>query len=149
MSMYSQFKTDEVLEQNGVVVEYADFRVTLARAGGANKQYNKALNAKTKLYERQISTRTIDPDVANRLVREVFAATVVKNWEVKTGANDEDGNAIWEVGIEGPDGDKISFTPENVIMTFVNLPSVFDDIQETANGAAIYRMSIREDDAGN
>ena len=34
MSMYGQFKTSDTLEIQGVVIDYGDFRVTLARAGG-------------------------------------------------------------------------------------------------------------------
>ncbi len=41
MSMYEQLETDKALETKGVEIDYGTFRVTLARAGGANKKYEK------------------------------------------------------------------------------------------------------------
>lgn len=142
MSMYEQFQTDPDLEKNGIFIDYGEFRVTLARAGGANKQYAKLLEAKTKPYRRAIQIETMDNEKAMDLLLEAFAEAVVLNWEVKDGDK-------WKKGIEGPDGDVIPFNTDNVIKTLRALPDLFNDLQEQASKVALYRKSIDEDDAGN
>lgn len=142
MSMYELFKTDTNLETNGIVIDYGSFRVTIARAGGANKRFAKTLDVKTKPYRRAIQTETMDNERGLDILREVYSEAVVLNWEVKDG----DG---WRQGIEGPDGDILPFTKENVLATFRALPDLFHDLQEQAGKAALFRQSIREAEAGN
>ena len=114
--LYETFKTNEELEaQKGVVLDFTHFRVTILRAGGANKKYAKALDRKTKPLRRVIQNEQLDNDTANNLLRQLYAETVVVNWETNV-----DGE--WVQGIEGPDGELLDFTRENVLMTFGNLP---------------------------
>jgi len=143
MSMYAQFQTDETLETKGVIIDYGQFRVTLARAGGANKKYSKVMESKAKPFRRAIQTETLDNDVAMKMLRESFAEACVLNWEVK---QDDD---EWVRGIEGKDGDLLDFNRDNVIATFENLPDLFSDLQEQANKVSIYREEILEQDSGN
>ena len=143
MSMYAQFQTDETLETKGVIIDYGQFRVTLARAGGANKKYSKVMESKAKPFRRAIQTETLDNDVAMKMLRESFAEACVLNWEVK--GEDEE----WTRGIEGKDGDLLDFNRDNVIATFENLPDLFSDLQEQANKVSIYREEILEQDSGN
>lgn len=145
--MYSQFKTDANLESGGVVFDYGDFRVTLARAGGANKRYAKVLEKKTRPYRRAIDTETLAPEIARKIMAEVFAETIVLNWEVRK--VDEKGKETWSKGIEGPDGNTIPFSVPNLISTFENLPELFLDIQAQANKSSIYREDITEAASGN
>lgn len=142
MSLYSQFKTDSNLEQTGVVLDYGNFRVTIARAGGANKKFERVLDAKTKPYRRAIQTETMDNKRGLEILREVYAEAVVLDWQTKT----EKG---WEKGIEAEDGKLLPVTVENILLTFNNLPDLFQDIQEQANKAALYRQSIREAESKN
>ena len=53
-SMYSTFRTDDELERKGIVIEYDSFRVTIARAGGSNKAFERALEAKSRPFRRAI-----------------------------------------------------------------------------------------------
>lgn len=142
-SMYKQFKTSGTLETQGVVIDYGDFRVTLARAGGANKQFGKVFEAKTKPYRRAIQTETMDEGVAMRILCETYAETAIKNWEVK----DADGN--WSVGIEAPDRSILPFDVRNILSTFENIPDLFADIREQASMASLYREMVLEEDAKN
>lgn len=148
MSMYKTFKTDDSLEKTGIFLDYGEFRVTIARAGGSNKRFAKVLEAKTKPYRRAIQTEMMDQERGATLLREVYAEAVVLNWEVRDG-EDKDGNPKWRVGIELPDGTIGAFTKENVLLTFNNLPDLFSDIQEQAGKAALFRASIQEAEAGN
>ena len=154
--MYQQFTTSEQLETNGVVVDYGDFRVTIGRAGGANKRYMRALEVKTKPLRRAIQTETLPEDRGLEILQEVYASSIILNWETKTGTDEDTGQAIWTVGIEPPPGSpahsSIGLWPvneTNLIATFKNLPDLFVDLQEMAQKVALFREMILENDAGN
>lgn len=142
MSMYGLFKTDGSLENSGVIIDYGSFRVTLARAGGSNKKYIKSLESKVKPYKRAIQTDTLDADRQVAILREVYAEAVVLNWEVKNAGK-------FVQGIESPEGEILGFNKENVIDAFSNLPDLFQDIQEQASKASLFRQDILEEDSGN
>lgn len=141
--MYQQFATSEHFETKGIEIDYGTFRVTIARAGGANKKFARLLEAKTKPFRRAIQTEMMDNDRAGVLLMEVYAESVILNWETKV-----DGK--FKVGIEAKDSGKLMpFTSENVMATLRNLPNLFSDIQVQATREALYREEIREDDTGN
>ena len=143
MSMYSQFKTDESLEVKGIDLDYGDFRVTIARAGGANKKFARVLERVTKKYRRALDTETMDNDVAMGLLHKAYAETVILNWETKV-------NGKFAKGIENSDGGKVlPVTVDNILATFDALPDLFNDIKEQADKAALFRQDILEHDAGN
>lgn len=142
MSMYKLFKTDPNLEKSGIVVDYGDFRVTLARAGGANRRFAQVLEAKTKPFKRAIQTEMMDNERGLQLLRETYAEAVILNWEVRQGED-------WVQGIEAPDGSIMEFNVANILETFKNLPDLFTDLQEQASKAALFRQTVRENDAGN
>lgn len=148
MGMYDQFKTDGNLETQGIVLDYGDFRVTIARAGGANKKFERTMEFKTKAYKRAIQTETLPNEKGKAILREVFAEAVVLNWEVRKPGK-KDGEDTWEVGIEGPSGDVLPFSAENVAATFKALPDLFADIQEQAGKVALFRAAVLEAEAGN
>ncbi len=145
--MYRMFKTDETLEKQGLLVEYGPFRVTLARAGGANKKYDRLMEVKAKPHLRAIQTKTIDMQVLKDLILDVYAEAVILNWEVKVG--EEDGKAVYAQGIEGADGATLPFNKENVMATLKKLPDLFTDLQEQAGNAALFREDIREANSKN
>lgn len=142
MSLYEQFKTNSKLEQSGIIINYGDFKVTIARAGGSNKKFVRLLNAKTKAYKRAIQTGTMDEEVGNKLVKEVYAEAVVLNWETLV-----DGK--FKQGIEGSDGKIIPFNTKNVIQTFENLPELFIDLQEQSSNFSLFRETILEEESKN
>lgn len=142
--MYNQFKTDDSLETKGVEIDYGTFRVTIARAGGANKKYAKLFTSKTQPYRRAMQTETMDDTRAEDLMYELYAEAIVLRWEVKVG--DE-----WVIGIESPEpGAKpMAFTRDNIIKTFQALPDLFTDIRQQSEKVALFRMEELETDAGN
>lgn len=143
MSLYGQFKTDPNVERNGVIIDYGIFRVTVARAGGANKKFAKLLEARTKPFKRAIQTETMDPDQALNILRRVYAETIILNWE--TNVNDK-----FKVGIEAEDGSKLlPFNADNVELTLKNLPDIFMDLQEQAGKMALFLATIREENEEN
>jgi len=142
MGLYSQFQTDSDLEKTGVVIDYGSFRVLVARAGGSNTDFMRVLTAKTKPHRRAIQTDTMDPKLAQAIEREVFAETVIKDWETEV-----DGE--WVRGIESPDGGLLDVTVDNLIRTLENLPDLYADLKEQANKVALFRKEELEEDAKN
>lgn len=142
MSMYKNFQTNESLETKGIVLDYGDFRITTARAGGKNKRFAKTLETLSKPYRRAIQTEMLPQERGMELLRTAYAQAVVLNWETLV-----DGEFVQ--GIEGPDGKLLEFNSQNVETTFKNLPDLFTDVQEQATKAALYRDSVIQDEAGN
>jgi hypothetical protein len=142
MSMYGQFQTDTSLETQGLIIDYGSFRVTIARAGGANKRFSKTLESKTKPFKRAIQTDTMDNERGLEILREVYAEAIVLNWETKK-------DNTFVQGIEAQDGSLLPFSKENIVATFKNLPDLFTDIQQQAEKSALFRKLLQEQDSKN
>lgn len=149
MSLYTSFKTNKDLETKGIEIDYGDFILTIARAGGSNKKFERVLEAKTKPYRRALQTDTMDTSVANQIMLEVYAEAIILNWQTKI-SEGQHGKPLYKVGIEAPEGgDLLPFKVKNVVQTLRDLPELFTDIQSQANKFALYRESILEAEAGN
>jgi hypothetical protein len=139
MSLYSQFKTDGSLEKEGILLEYGTtpddkpITIRIARAGGANSAYTKRMEAKVKPYRRQIQNETMEAALIDRILKEVYAETVVLGWE----------------NVQDEAGKVLPFTVENCIKVFTDLPDLFKDVQEQSQRAALFRADVLEADAKN
>lgn len=142
MSLFSAYKTDNKLETEGVTFELYGNRVTMARAGGANPAFQAAMSKKTMPYRRAIAQSSMDPREELKILREVYAETVILNWEVRRGD-------AWVQGIESEDGSTIPYSRENVIKTLTALPELFMELQNLASSAMHFRAEVLEADAGN
>lgn len=140
--MYDKFKTDESREINGILLDYGDFRVRIARAGGGNKRYAKVLEAKSRPYQRAIQTETINFELQMKILQAVYAEAVVLKWETLVDGEYKD-------GIEGPDGKLLPVTVENIVATFEALPDLFSDIRAQADRVALFRADLLKDQAKN
>lgn len=141
-TMYEFFRTDETAERDGIILDYGMFRITVARAGGANKAYQRELERLSRPLRRAIAAELLENEQAMQLLREVYARSVVKNWELKQ-------DDSWVPGIEAPDGSTLPVTSENILATFNALPELFADVMAQAGKAALYRASLREQAEGN
>lgn len=138
-NLFQQFKGDEKSEKEGIVLLYGknskdeniEFRI--ARAGGTNTRYLKALEHKSKPYRRQIQNNSMDLEMSQQLMRDVFAEAVLLGW----------------TGVEDADNNPIEFTVTNAKQLFKDLPDLFADIQEQANNASLFRASLLDDEAKN
>lgn len=148
MGLNNQFKTDDILETKGVVLDYGDTRIRVARAGGANKRFGLALTKATKPHRRLIQAGLLDPDRSNFIMRDVYARTVVIGWETK-GKDGEFKSGIDPADMGEPEGDLVSVCPANVLKVFNHLPDLFMDVQLQAQEHAIFRAELDEVSAGN
>jgi hypothetical protein len=143
-NMYDAFRTDPALEKGGVKIDYGQFRVTIARAGGSNKRYSKVMEARTKPYRRAIQTETMDLELAAKIFKRIYAETIVIDWEVKN----EDGE--WVKGIMDPDtGDILPVTVDNVEKVLISLNEIFIDLKEQAEKFVLFKKHIQEEEAKN
>lgn len=145
MSMYGQFKTDAKSERQGIILDYGDFRVTVARASMTNKRYEKVLEARSKAsgIERALKRGTATNAKSMQVLKEVYAEAVVLNWEVK---NEDD---EWKSGVEDEDGTLLPFNRDNVLATFMKLHDLFMEIMEQSSNMALFRTELREELAKN
>jgi len=141
--MYKQFLTDRELEKKGIVLDYGQFRVTVARAGSANHKFVRTHEILTKPVRRLIEQEILPVEKEREISRQLYAKAVVLNWEVK------DDKEKWKQGIEAPDGSILPYTEENVINTFAALPDLFADIQIQSNKMRLFRAADKEADAKN
>ena len=144
--MYKQFGTDKELEKKGIVLDYGDFRVTVARAGGANHKFVRTHEMLTKPVGRLIEQDILPVEREREINRQLYAKAVVLNWEVKEVKGDKE---TWKQGIEGADGSILPYTEENVINAFAAVPDLLTDIQIQANKMRLFRAADKEADAKN
>jgi len=148
MSLRKQFATDKAKESAGIGIEFGaneDGSVPkffISRMGKSNKRYQKALEAATRPHRRAIELGTLANDVAERLFMGVFVDSVMVSpgWEnVKLS------------DVTGDDADEgfAPFNKENAVKLFANLPELYDDLQEKAKSAALFRDEALEEEAGN
>jgi hypothetical protein len=134
LSIYKKFKTSETAESEGVELDYGESgRIRIARAGGSNKAYLRAIERINRKYKRQLQLDIMDDAVVRAMMVEVYADTVVLGWE----------------GVCGEDGQPLKFTRDNVVKVFTDLPELFKDVFEMANNIALFKTSIDEAEAKN
>lgn len=147
MSLYKQYATDQNLEKIGILLSYGpdmlgtpnaegvypEICIRIARAGGSNTEYQKQLDHAVKPVRRQIQQELLGLDKIKALTQKVYARCVVLGWE----------------NVRDADGNLLDFNEDNVLKVFQDLPDLWEDVQEQATRAALFRKSIQEDDAGN
>lgn len=143
-------ETDPEKERNGVPLDFGDYRVTLARAGGANDKYELELERLLKPVRRLLAVGKLDKAKERELVFTAFARTIVRKWEtLARSMNGADAaGAEWLDGIDLR-GKLVPATEANLVAVFTALPGVFLDLQEAAKSDQLFRLEQREDDAGN
>jgi len=147
MSLFKQFETDPTLEKSGIIADYGpnkdlpvneqgehpSIQFRLARAGGANETYTKRLEVLAKKHRRAIQNDMIETAVLMSMTQQAFVDTVLLGWD----------------NVTDRDGKLLPFTRENATALFKQLPDLFNDLQEQSNKAALFRVELREADAGN
>lgn len=141
-SLFKTFKTDSKLETEGVTFEIADTRVTMSKAGVGNPAYATAMTKRTQAHRRQISRGELSPEQELNILRQVYADSIILNWEIRNG----DG---WRQGIPAEDGSIRPFNKDNVVAVLTELPELFLELQNLASNFQNYRAETLEADSGN
>jgi hypothetical protein len=137
-SIYELFETDAAMEQEGIWVNYEDFgKFLVARAGGANKAYQKALEKELRPHRKLLKKRkaALPVDIVSNAVKAAFIETVLLDWQ----------------GIKDRKGKAIKFSKENAAKLFEDLPALYEDLLEQSSDHETYAVEeeIVKDDAGN
>jgi hypothetical protein len=148
MGLYNRFKKSIDAETKGVSFVFETARVTMARAGGGNKSYNKAISAWAAKNKKALELDAIPDETARAYLIELYATDIVLLWETNT-ETDPEKPAKWEIGIESEDGEILPFTPENVIKTFTALPDFFVTCKKLAEEQQHYRAALAQAIVGN
>lgn len=141
---YDLFKTDEKMEaEEGVTLDYGDFKIQITRAGGGNKKYSKLLNKKLRPFKRRLETDTMEEEMARKIMVETFANSIIIGWESKNAEGE------FEIGIHDENSEIVEYNKANVIATLNNLPDLFRDIQIQADKVSLFRAEELESEVKN
>lgn len=133
-NIYEKFATDKALEQKGITLDFGDgLEFQIARAGGSNVKFEKAVQSKMRKYDLQRKHDLLEPEQMRTVFSEVLAETVVLGWK----------------GVTDRAGNELPFNRENCIQLFRDLPDLMDDVLEQSRKAALFKQSILEDEAKN
>lgn len=160
MGLFKTYQTDKKLELEGVVfTPDSNTAITIARGGGANVQFAKALDRKAKPMRRQIDAGILDPELDRKMMAEVYAETIIKNWETLITVKGKPSLVQGiEANPEAPEGTYshtpdehglVPFNKQNVTATLRLLPDLLVDIQRESNNLANFRAEERKADEGN
>lgn len=137
MSLYSQFKTSKACEESGIIVRFKpnddgsipSFKI--ARASRSNKTWVKTFEAKTRPFKREIDEKVISEEEAHKINIDVFVTAILHGWE----------------NVQGPDGKNILFTRENAIRLFMDLPELYETLNEkSSNMENFLEANLKEDE---
>lgn len=142
MGMYDTFETDPNMEQEGVFLDYGDFRIRIAHAGQGNSKYVKYAERKLKPVRKAMEAGALGNERSMAIMIDIYSKTIVLDWQVRDGDN-------WKTGIEARDGSIMPFTEQNVADTFRALPNLFLDVQQQASSIANFRKAELEEESGN
>jgi hypothetical protein len=119
------YQTDRDLEsEEGIWLKFpGDRKIHVLRAGGSNKKFSRVLSTRVKPYRRQMDRGTLDPEISDNLMLNVYLDTVVLGWS----------------GFKTPDGVEIPYSREAGYTLFKALPEMFDEVMSLASDAASFQ----------
>lgn len=143
MGMYDTFKTDPTREQEGVWLDYGDFRVRIAHAGQGNKKYVSYAEKALRPVRQAMNAGALSNERSMSIMADIYAKTIIIDWQVLQA------DKTWKTGIEAEDGSVLPFNSETVEQTLKALPNLFTDIQSQASSIANFRAREVEEESGN
>jgi hypothetical protein len=138
MSLYSAFKQNQSLVEEGVWINY-DFGgeekvgFKLARMSKGNKEYVRLMEEVARKNKSSMRLNTLSNEQAESIQLDVFCLAVLKDWRGVTDENDE----------------SLAFTIENAKKLFTDLPDLYADLTEQAQNMANYSEATAEEVAKN
>ena len=129
---FDDYRTDQDLEAGqGIDLKLdADRVITIHRAGGANRKYQRVTRRVIRPHQRKLQNGNLDPEISDKLMREIYAESVIVGWS----------------GITS-DGQDVPFNKTNCVAFLESFPEVFDAIQDEAQRIANFIVEQKEGDA--
>ncbi len=150
MSLFDQFTTDPKLEIEGVWLSFGTFQLRIARSGGANAAFDRAVETHFKEHRRAAQANVLPEAVAIRQTILAFADAVVTGWR----DINPDGSFVEGV-IAGPrdaSGERkpLEFGRDNVIFVLTKTATtLLPLVKQYSEDWQTYTSANRELDAGN
>lgn len=138
------FETDKKLEKQGVEVDYDFAVITVARAGGGNTTYKKALLDAMQPYRQALQAGLIDESSLLDKFIKLFADHIVLDWKTRR----SDGTLVQGLAEGDTDGPLLEFNKENVFKYLRSLPELYEDLEKQAAGRKLFLKDL-EAAAGN
>ncbi len=137
MSIWDLYETDMNKEVEGFWYSVnKKVSVKLARAGGSNLAFTKAMEEKTREHRKRggaLEGDRMDIELATDIMKQAFAETIILDWK----------------GFTNKKGKTVSYTAKVAYDTMVALPDLFNELRDAAGEAANYRSEDIQDDVGN
>jgi len=132
------FKTSSKLEQEGIWLDYGDFRIKITRAGATNKRFKKLMEDRMKPHRRAMANDTMSNDLAERLTRDVWAECIVLGWDSPLGSN-----------VMPYKGAAFQFSVDACKTLFTDLPDLYIDVRDQSMKLGLFLDGDEELDTGN
>lgn len=137
MSIWDMYETDLSKETEGFWHKVnKTISVKLARAGGANLSFTKAMEEKTREHRKRggaFEGQKVDVELATDLMKQAFAETIIMDWK----------------GFTKKDGNPLAYSAKVAYDLMVSLPDLFVELRDAAGEAANYRIEDIQADVGN
>jgi len=125
------FGTDKTKELEGVVHDMGEgLKMRIARIG--NPKYQKRFEALSKPHKRALRRGSLSNDVAEKLLVQCLAETIVLDWE----------------GLE-EDGKKVKYSKENAVRILTDYPDLRNYVNDIANEMEGYQEDEDEEAIDN
>jgi hypothetical protein len=141
MGLRKNYATDRTAEVEGVeiAVDMNDHNnepiyITVSRMGQNNKAYTKTLEERTAPHTAAIQNETLDNELGNKIMQNVFVDTVLKGWRNLPKS---------ELTGDDKDTDDLPYSRENALLLFEALPDFYDVCLSHAKKAANFREAAR------
>ncbi|UYE91984.1 tail assembly chaperone [Klebsiella phage vB_KmiS-Kmi2C] len=140
MSLYSQYATNQDKESTGATIEVgvndddnSVISFVVARMGGANKAYQKALEEATRPYRRQLQQGTLSEKISEDILKRVFCKTILKGWS----------------NVRDQFNEVLPFNQDTAYKLMTELPELYRELSEQASDIALFRDEQLKEEAKN
>lgn len=144
-SIYQKYITDPTKEQGGIVKDFGDFVITVARAGGSNSAYGKVMAELFAPYEQVMALDQMQDEIVSEIWHKVLCRTVIKYWSFKEPSPENPKQQTLVAGLGRDEGGNIvEATEENICELFKQAKELFVEIRVFAEQRENYSLLNRQ-----
>lgn len=142
--LYDTYRTDKSAEASGVWYEDSGVEFLLARMGGANTKFQKAMTTALKPYMREIQLGMVDETTVEEASRKVFLDHILLDWrwteKVEAAGDAPAATVVHAHEIPGEDDLPVKFSRAAADKLFDDLPDLYTRLREQSQSYANYRV---------
>ncbi len=137
LSIYELYETDLAKEVEGFWHKVnKNISVKMARAGGANLAFTKAMELKTRDHRKRggaLEGDEMDIELVTEIMKEAFVETIILDWK----------------GITNKEGKTVKFSAGAAKKLIADLPELYAELRDAAGSVANFRIEEIKNDVGN